>query len=263
MMLVCGIDTETTGLDFKADWVIEIAAVLFDGKTWEPKEQMSVLINRPEAFPVKCTEIHHITDEMLVDQGVSAFEAYKALEKMGLKADFLIAHNASFDAQMIGENINRTPGLEISTEFLRRPWLCSKKDVRTHYDRRCTRLSHLAVDYGCIVDGSKLHRALDDVLLMGQVLQKTGLSVVDINTWKQEPWVYLEALVEKPWLDNGRSRDLAKADGYVWESYGSSEPKFEKKWIKKVKQGEFDKEKQKNVSFKRLTLKLPESGKTS
>ncbi len=253
-MLICAVDTETTGLDPKKEWVIEIGGVLLDGTTWDVKSKFNILINRPEVFPLKCIDIHGITEAQLIKEGIGAAQAFNSFFNFSQDAEAFIAHNAKFDMDMIFENLLRTPGVE---QPEKRPWLCSKSHVRTHHDRRCTKLSHLAVDYGCLVDGSRLHRALDDVLLMADMLKKTGQTIHDIIAFAQEKWCYFEALVEAPWKDNGRSVALAKAESFVWEGYYDDGPKFPKKWVKRVKESEFAKERSKNFGFKRLTLSIP------
>lgn len=264
MGVVCGVDVETTGLDLKKEWVVEIGAILFDSETWVEEKRFQVLINRPEAFPLKCVEIHGITEEMLLKEGVGAVQAFNMFQDFVKDAEMFVAHNANFDAEMLTENFKRTPAFELSDSILKKPWICSKSDVKSHLGRNCTKLSHLALDYGCVVDGSMLHRAVNDVEIMGRMLAKTKLTAQQMLEWSREPWVYLEALVEKPWVDNGRSRDLAKKEGFGWEKApGSYEPVFNKCWVKRVKQSELENEKARNVGFKRLVLKLSESKQTS
>ncbi len=135
-------------------------------------------------------------------------------------------------------------------------WICSKNDVKTHADRRCTKLSHLGVDYGLVVDGKGLHRALGDVLLMGEMLKATGLTADEILKWKQEPWVYIEAQTEKPWKDEGRDVALAKADGYQWSKDYGNGLVVQKRWSKRIKASEEEAEFAKKSPFFRARIKV-------
>lgn len=252
-MLICGVDFETTGLDNKVDDIIEIGAAIFDGETWKVKDTLSHFVNPGKPIPLMITELTGINDEMVKD-GITIAGGVQLLDSFVKDCDFFIAHNAQFDKGMLMESIGRH-GILVS-ERLQIPWLCSKSDVKTHVKAKCTKLSHLAVDYKLVVDGGKLHRALDDVLLMGQMLQRTGLTAKEIWEWSQEPWVYMKALCAPPWKDNGKSTIEAKSMGFSWERCtGTYEPVFPKKWVRRVKVSELEEEKARVAqTFKRVTI---------
>jgi DNA polymerase III epsilon subunit-like protein len=182
-------------------------------------------------------------------------EVFACIENFILNCDGFVAHNASFDLGMLEGNASRY-NHTWSDKFKNTPWVCSKSDVPKHANNRCTRLSHLAVDYGLLVDGAKLHRAVDDVLLMGKMLAQTGMTFEEIYTWKQEPWVYIQATnVEKPWVDGGASVKKAKEEGFSWEkAYGTDGPVFQKSWVKRVKESEYQKELDGPSQFKRTRV---------
>lgn len=96
-------DTETTGLSSTSDRVIEIGAVKFD-KTGII-DKFETLINPQKPIPVECTEINHITNEMVKD----APTAEVALKEFSdfIKDGILIAHNANFDLNFINEELER------------------------------------------------------------------------------------------------------------------------------------------------------------
>lgn len=248
MGLVCGIDTETTGLDYEKDTIIEIAAVTFDDVTWKPLHVFQRFVCTPGLPPLSplIKELTRITDDMLMD-GDYFEEVLSDFKLFSKDCTHFIAHNAEFDKKML-EGMCKKHSLYMPEK----EWICSKTDIKTHFGKRCTKLSHLALDYGLAVDGSTLHRATEDVLLMGQVLAKSGMTLGDILKWKKEPWIYIQAIVEKPWLDNGASTTLAKADGYTWEKcHGDTSTVFSKQWIKRVKESEYENEIKKEVGFKR------------
>lgn len=97
-------DTETTGLNSTTDRVIEIGAVKFDKTGIIDKFQ--TLINPQKAIPPECTEINHITDEMVKDAPV-AEEALKSFVDF-IKDGILVAHNANFDLNFINAELERS-----------------------------------------------------------------------------------------------------------------------------------------------------------
>nr|WP_318680386.1 3'-5' exonuclease [uncultured Treponema sp.] len=96
-------DTETTGLSSTTDRVIEIGAVKFDKDGI--KEKFETLINPQKPIPPECTEINHITNEMVKDAPL----AEKALKNFSsfIKDGILIAHNVNFDLNFINEELSR------------------------------------------------------------------------------------------------------------------------------------------------------------
>lgn len=96
-------DTETTGLSSSKDRVIEIGAVKFnkDGI----KDKFETLINPQKPISAECTQINHITNEMIKD-------APLAKDALVLFVDFikdgiLVAHNANFDLNFINAELER------------------------------------------------------------------------------------------------------------------------------------------------------------
>lgn len=94
------LDLETTGLE-ESDGICSIGLIVDDGTVCETFESLVKPIKkvRPEAMSV-----HHITNEMLKD--ASAFsdtEAFKTLQKHNHTESVLIAHNISFDLEMLAK----------------------------------------------------------------------------------------------------------------------------------------------------------------
>lgn len=97
-------DTETTGLNSTSDRVIEIGAIKFDKSGVIDK--FETLINPQRSIPTECTEINHITDEMVKDAPL-AVDALVSFSEFA-KDSILIAHNANFDLNFISEELART-----------------------------------------------------------------------------------------------------------------------------------------------------------
>lgn len=104
------LDTETTGLDYTKEKMVEFAAVrLENGKI---KDEFQTLINPEQHIRKSSIAIHGITSDMVADAPTEAEAMPKILEFIG---DYpIVAHNAIFDYTFINEASLRTCGKEIT-----------------------------------------------------------------------------------------------------------------------------------------------------
>lgn len=258
-MIVLGIDFEATGTDPKTDYVTEIGAVLYDDTDWFPLMTYSQLVkDGASKLSAEAEEVTGITKQMLEENGVMFTKAFKELcVKLSAfpRHEYFIAHNKAYDETLFKKELARCDLLHHT--FNEIPWLCTMTEL-PHPDRlKCRKLSHLALDYGLCVDPSELHRADQDVLLMGRLLKQGFYTVQSFIDYKNTKWVYLQAVIEKPWLDGGAGRDKAKKAGYSWERAANTEaPVFKNKWVKRVAEKDLMKEKAKEDGFPRTILEV-------
>lgn len=96
-------DTETTGVDFKKDRIIEIGAVTLENE--EETEGMDLFIRLPEGRRLDpfITELTGITEARLEAEGVGDEEAAGAFAKLleGAERPLLAAYNAQFDLNFL------------------------------------------------------------------------------------------------------------------------------------------------------------------
>lgn len=106
------LDTETTGLDYTKEKMVEFAAVrLENGKI---KDEFQTLINPEQHIRKSSIAIHGITAEMVADAPTEAEALPKILEFIG---DYpIVAHNAIFDFSFINEASKRVFGKGIQNE---------------------------------------------------------------------------------------------------------------------------------------------------
>lgn len=106
------LDTETTGLDYTREKMVEFAALrLENGKI---KDEFQTLINPQQHIRKSSIAIHGITAEMVADAPTEAEVMPKILEFIG---DYpIVAHNAIFDYTFINEASKRVTGSEIKNE---------------------------------------------------------------------------------------------------------------------------------------------------
>src|SRR5574344_337057 len=97
------LDTETTGLDFSREKMVEFAAVrLENGKI---KDEFQTLINPEQHIRKSSMAVHGITPDMVKDAPTEAEAMPKIMEFIGEYP--IVAHNAIFDYSFINEACKR------------------------------------------------------------------------------------------------------------------------------------------------------------
>jgi DNA polymerase-3 subunit epsilon len=199
------LDTETTGLDFENDEIIEIAI-----RKWIYHKKDHYLIKPVEEYsdlnePVKneiteaITEITGITKEDVKGKKID----WSIVSRLIGESDFVLAHNAGFDRPMIESvpEVREISGSKIwACSFVQVDWagkgfLSSKQEL-------------LSIFHGFHYAG---HRALTDIdalaniLLQGdylkEILQNAKTKQVRVNC------------IKAPY----ESKDLLKANGFSWD----------------------------------------------
>lgn len=199
-------DTETTGLKANESQVIELAFIMYDTSSKTELYQASTLIYAP-SNPVE--HVNHISqisldavkDSLLTNFVINGFSLAES------EADYLVAHNASFDKGFVNEHIVKT----------KKPWICSKNDLSFPHTSSSKRLGHIAVDHNIpVIDA---HRALTDC--------KTLVSLLKLTT-------DLEAQIQLKFDSNLYQailaydlRHLAKDAGFSWDAPS-------KRWLKRL-----------------------------
>ncbi len=154
-------DTETTGIRFDKDRVIELAA-------YDPIENRSFceFINPGIPIPAEATAIHNISNEM-VSSALSFKEVGQAFAEFCPPNTVLIAHNnESFDKLFIEAEFKRSD-LAIPNWI----YLDSLKWSRRYRpDLPRHSLQHLREVYG--IEANNAHRALDDVMVLYQIFSR-------------------------------------------------------------------------------------------
>lgn len=134
-------DTETTGLprNYKApvtdlnNWprMIQIAWILsdIDGSRIESDD----FIIKPENFkiPNAASKVHGISTEKAINEGEDLEKTLIKFNDLVKKADFIVAHNISFDEKILGAELLRK---KIRSDFGRKRKLCTMQ-ASTNYCR--------------------------------------------------------------------------------------------------------------------------------
>lgn len=244
-MKVLGFDTETTGLDPKTAHIIEMGAVLYDVSDeghWDYSKDFNQLIFQDEYFPLppeaaEAMKINGIKEDDIKRHGISFRVATDILHGFG-DIDFIVAHNAEYDKAMFAADCVFN---KVHSKLLDVPWVCSSRDISYVEKYRVSGLSKIALGQGITVDPTKLHRAVADVQLMGQVLSATKADPRKMLETKKIPTLVIATQTRKPWEDDGKSNAVAKEQGYRWES--AVYKTYPKQWVKAVKADKISEEK--------------------
>ena len=156
------LDTETTGMEFGSDKIIELGLVVFEydrgsGAVGRVLGSYDGLEDPGMAIPPSATAVHGITDEMVAGEKLDEGAIGQLMDEVSV----VIAHNAGFDRKFVEE---RLPA------FARLPWACSFREIP--WDESgigSGKLEYLAYQYGFFYDG---HRAEIDCRALLEILRR-------------------------------------------------------------------------------------------
>ncbi|CAM0902888.1 unnamed protein product [Alopecurus aequalis] len=171
-------DTETTGLRYKHDRIVELALCDFSGGK---NSTFETLINPEMDVPKSLKKINNITTDLVCRPDVPRFNdvlplllAYVRSRQTPGKPVIWVAHNAIFDIRFLAQEFGRcsaqmpedwlfVDSLRLARELPKVP----QTDEKTHL----LNLGALSKRYGISVE-KPAHRAMQDVMTLCQVFQK-------------------------------------------------------------------------------------------
>ena len=181
------LDTETTGLDYTKEKMVEFAAVRLEkGKI---KDQFQTLINPQQHIRKSSIAIHGITPEMVEDAPTEEEAMPKILEFMG---DYpMVAHNAIFDYSFINEAAKRVTGKGIENERIDTQQMF--KEIYPDLD---------AHGLNALTDKFKVelkdhHRAMGDTMGLALAYPKLKKLYLQRNDWANKELENVEYLFER------------------------------------------------------------------
>jgi len=125
-------DTETTGLSYSNDRLIEFGGVLVDNDTDEIIDTCSLRINPLIKVGKGAFDVHGISNAMLKDEPIFDDVAGDIIDFLS-KADCSIAHNARFDVNFIAQSLWRMENTELFDKFSELVVLDTLAYARTKY----------------------------------------------------------------------------------------------------------------------------------
>ena len=181
------LDTETTGLDYTKERMVEFAAVrLENGKV---KDEFQTLINPQQHIRKSSIAIHGITPEMVED---APTEEEVMPQIMEFIQDYpIVAHNAIFDYTFINEASKRVFGHEINN-----PRIDSQQMFKEIYpDLESHGLEALTTKFKVPLDNH--HRAMADTMGLALAYPKLKKLYLQKYDWESKQLENVEYLFER------------------------------------------------------------------
>ena len=165
-------DTETTGLAYSRDEVIEFAAVVVEKRDGIPTviEEYDQLISlSPGGFvPAKIEQLTGITNQDLRERGIPKTRVCCDIARMIAGNTLLLAYNAHFDLSFLFYMLLRDGDPAVLKGKDKLDLLTVYKDRRSYPHKLCN-----AIDaYGLTGKVVNSHRAVDDVLATLEVMKE-------------------------------------------------------------------------------------------
>ena len=176
-------DTETTGLDFKRDEIIEFSAVVLEVRGKEvvvTREYDNLVTLSPgNTVPPKITELTGISTADIAAKGVAKAQICRDIAEMFGGNTLLLAYNAHFDLSFLFYMLLRDGDPTILKGKDKLDLLTVYKD-RREYPHRL----HNAIDaYGLTGKVVNSHRAIDDVLATVAVMEAMAAEQDDLECY--------------------------------------------------------------------------------
>ena len=165
-------DTETTGLNFSRDEIIEFAAVVVENQNGLPvviREYDELVSLTPgNSVPQVIQNLTGITTQDIMERGLSKTRVCRDIGEMLAGNTLLLAYNAHFDLSFLYYMLLRDGDPMILKGKDKLDLLTVYKDRRAYPHKLCN-----AIDaYGLSGKGVNSHRAVDDVLATLAVMEK-------------------------------------------------------------------------------------------
>ena len=174
-------DTETTGIAFGKDRIIELGAVSLEAGA--ETGSLDVLVRLPEGgvLPPFIVELTGITDAQLLSEGVDQAEAAEDFCRLleGCERPLLVAYNAQFDLNFLYHFLRPCGRVEVlgPPRFL--DALTVYRDRRDYPHKLCNAIEA----YGLRDTAVNSHRAIDDARAAAWVLEATAEERDDLEEY--------------------------------------------------------------------------------
>jgi len=157
-------DTETTGLQFSRDEIIEFAACVVecvDGKATIVEQYDQLITLAPGSFvPPVIQNLTGITDQHIRERGIPKTRACQDIARMVAGNTLLLAYNAHFDLSFLYYMLMRDGDPQILKGKDKIDLLTVYKDRRSYPHKLCNAIEA----YGLQEQVVNSHRAVDDVI---------------------------------------------------------------------------------------------------
>ena len=177
------LDTETTGLNYSRDEIIEFSAVVLKRQAGEVKvvqeyDQL-VKLTPGNSIPPKITQLTGITNEAVAQKGIEKSRLCRDIGQMVAGNTLLLAYNAHFDLSFLYYLLLRSGDVSILKGKDKLDLLTVYKDRRSYPHRLCNAIAAYGLE-GRVVNS---HRAIDDVLATVAVMEAMEAEKPDLHRY--------------------------------------------------------------------------------
>ena len=176
-------DTETTGLDFRRDEIIEFSAVVIDivgGIPQISREYDNLVSLTPgNTVPPKITALTGISTQDILQRGIPKERLCQDIGEMLTENTLLLAYNAHFDLSFLFYLLLRNGDSTILKGKDKLDLLTVYKDRRSYPHKLCNAIEAYGLS-GKVVNS---HRAIDDVLATVAVMEAMAAERDDLECY--------------------------------------------------------------------------------
>ena len=176
-------DTETTGLDFRRDEIIEFSAVVIDvadGEARVTREYDNLVSLTPgNTVPPMITNLTGISTRDILDRGVPKEQVCRDIAEMFRGNTLLLAYNAHFDLSFLFYLLMRSGDATILKGKDKLDLLTVYKDRKPSPHKLCNAIAAYNLS-GKVVNS---HRAIDDVLSTVAVMEAMADELDDLDRY--------------------------------------------------------------------------------
>ena len=176
-------DTETTGLQFARDEIIEFAAVVVEQQNGQPvviQEYDELITLSPGGFvPPQIEQLTGITNQDIRERGIPKIRVCRDIAEMISGNTLLLAYNAHFDLSFLFYMLLRDGDISILKGKDKLDLLTVYKDRHSYPHKLCN-----AIDvYGLSDKVVNSHRAVDDVIATVAVMEAMEAERDDLHCY--------------------------------------------------------------------------------
>ena len=176
-------DTETTGLQFSRDEIIEFAAVVVeqkDGKAVITEEYDELITLSPGGVvPPMIESLTGITNQDIKEKGIEKTQVCKDIARMVSGNTLLLAYNAHFDLSFLFYLLLRHGDISVLKGKDKLDLLTVYKDRRSYPHKLCNAIEAYGLS-GQVVNS---HRAVDDVVATVAVMKAMETERKDLERY--------------------------------------------------------------------------------
>ena len=176
-------DTETTGLQFSRDEIIEFAAVVVEPRNGVPtivQEYDELIALSPDGFvPPKIQQLTGISTQDILDRGISKEQVCRDIAEMIQGNTLLLAYNAHFDLSFLYYLLLRHGDPMILKGKDKVDLLTVYKDRHSYPHKLCNAIEV----YGLSDQVVNSHRAVDDVIATLAVMEAMEAEKDDLKRY--------------------------------------------------------------------------------